>query len=158
MENSERLIYVRFRPAWAYLDGVREFCRFFCATTFENEEVAERMTVVVQEALENAVRYSNTKGNDLEISVESDGTNIEVAIESEPGPGHLERLRAELAQLNAMAPEEAYAMALQRAAEATVEGLRGFGLARILYEGKMDLRLCELPDGRRIRLIAGGTL
>jgi anti-sigma regulatory factor (Ser/Thr protein kinase) len=160
MENTPttRLIYVRFRPAWAYLDGVREFCRFFCATTFDDEEVAERMQVVVQEALENAVRYSNTQGADLEVSIESDGAQIEVVVESEPAPGHLDRLRAELEQLTAIPAEQAYAMALQRAAEASVEGLRGFGLARILHEGRMELRLLELEDSRRIRLVAGGKL
>jgi anti-sigma regulatory factor (Ser/Thr protein kinase) len=158
VDSTTRLIYVRFRPAWAYLDGVREFCRFFCATTFDDEEVAERLQVVVQEALENAVRYSKTQGADLEVSIESHGNDIEVTVESEPAPGHIERLREELAQLRTMTPEQAYASALQRAADASVEGLRGFGLARIVYEGRMDLTLTELPDSPRIRLSAGGKV
>ena len=53
---------MRFRPVWAYIDGIREFCRFFCATTFSGD-VAERASVVVQETLENAVKYSTDGEN-----------------------------------------------------------------------------------------------
>ena len=53
------LVFMRFRPAWAYIDGIREFGRFFCQTTFGTQELADRACVVIQETLENAVKYSS---------------------------------------------------------------------------------------------------
>ena len=67
------LVFMRFRPAWAYIDGIREFGRFFCETTFGTQELADRACVVIQETLENAVKYSsNSADSELELSIQSD--------------------------------------------------------------------------------------
>ncbi len=71
------LVFMRFRPAWAYIDGIRDFGRFFCQTTFGTQELADRACVVIQETLENAVKYSSKSADsELELSIESDGSNI----------------------------------------------------------------------------------
>ncbi|MGH7437569.1 MAG: hypothetical protein ACRENE_17975, partial [Polyangiaceae bacterium] len=63
---------MRFRPAWAYIDGIREFGRFFCEVTFGTSELAERARLVLQEALENAVKYSTDSAeSELELSIHS---------------------------------------------------------------------------------------
>src|SRR5882724_9235729 len=62
---NEPLIFLRFRPAWAYIVGVREFCRFFCEATYRQQDIAERARLVLQETLENAVKYS-TPGQQYE--------------------------------------------------------------------------------------------
>ena len=63
------LVFMRFRPAWAYIDGIREFGKFFCQTTFGTQELADRACVVIQETLENAVKYStNSDDSELELS------------------------------------------------------------------------------------------
>ena len=66
--SKEPLVFMRFRPAWAYIEGIREFGRFFCETTFGTTDVAERARVVIQETLENAVKYSTT-GEDSELEL-----------------------------------------------------------------------------------------
>jgi hypothetical protein len=148
---------MRFRPVWTYIDGVREFCRFFCQTTFGGTDLAERASVVVQETLENAVKYS-TGGDqaELELRIENQGENIEFSVASLPDPLHLTTLRNELSNIVAQTPEEAYVAAFLRAAQEPGEASR-LGLARIRHEGRTELSLQEEPGGR-IRITATGTL
>ena len=151
------LIVMRFRPAWTYIDGIREFCRFFCATTFKAQDLAERASVVIQETLENAVKYS-TQGDDaeLELRIENQGERIEFSVASLPDPAHLVTLRNELSSMSAQTPEEAYVAAFLRAVSQPGEISR-LGLARIRHEGRAELSLQEEPGGR-IRITATSTL
>jgi hypothetical protein len=151
------LVYMRFRPAWAYIDGVREFGRFFCLTTFKESDVAERARVVIQEALENAVKYS-TPGpeSELELSISSQGAHIEISVTSVPDPEHIGSLKAELDRINATDPAQAYLAAIERAAESPDASAR-LGLARIRFEGNVELSIREL-EGGRVRVTASGSL
>ncbi len=154
---GDSLVFMRFRPAWAYIDGIREFGRFFCQTTFQNAEIAERARVVIQETLENAVKYSvpGTEG-DLELSISARGSRLEISVCSTPLREHLESLRAEIDRLNCADPEEAYRDAFARAAD-TPDGPARLGLARIRFEGNAELNMEEVQGGR-IRITASGAL
>lgn len=151
------LVFMRFRPAWAYIDGIREFGRFFCATTFGAPEVAERARVVIHEALENAVKYStDSPDSELELLIQSNGQTIEIAVSSMPDATHVARLRSELSDIHSLGPEEAYVAAFLRAASEPDESSR-LGLARIRYEGGVEISLQE-QEGGRIRVTATGKV
>jgi hypothetical protein len=153
--SHEPLVFLRFRPAWAYIDGVREFCRFFCETTYRQQDLAERARLVLQETLENAVKYS-TPGNlsELELEVHADLERFEIAITSRPDPRHLQNLKLELEHLSALEPEAAYVAAFMRAANEPEASAR-LGLARMRYEARFELHLDEESDGR-VRITATG--
>ena len=151
------LVFMRFRPAWAYIVGIREFGRFFCQTTFGTQELADRACVVIQETLENAVKYSsNSADSELELSIESDGANIEFSISSRPDASHLSSLREELIGIQTLDPEQAYLAAFVRASNEPEASAR-LGLARIRYEGGVELSMKE-ESGGRIRITATGKL
>jgi len=155
LPSEEPLIFLRFRPAWAYIDGVREFCRFFCETTYRQQDLAERARLALQETLENAVKYSTPgKLSELELEVHADRHKFEIAITSRPDPKHLENLKAELEHLTMLAPEAAYIAAFVRAANEPEASAR-LGLARMRYEGRFELHLNEQADGR-VRITAVG--
>jgi hypothetical protein len=155
--SSGSLVRMRFRPAWAYIDGIREFGRFFCKTTFGTDELAERACVILQETLENAVKYScDSSDSELELSIETHGEQIVFSIASLPDPTHAARLRDELSGLHALDPKAAYLAAFQRAAMEPDAGSR-LGLARVRYEGNVELSMKE-EEGGRIRIIAVGKL
>jgi hypothetical protein len=148
---------MRFKPAWAYIDGIREFGRFFCETTFAKPDVAERACVVIQETLENAIKYSTDGPNgELELEIRAQGDQIEFSVASLPDPEHMEHLREEMAGLHALAPEQAYLAAFSRAASEPEASAR-LGLARVRYEGHVELSLREEESGR-IRITALGKL
>ena len=151
------LVFMRFRPAWAYIDGIREFGRFFCQTTFGTRELADRACVVIQETLENAVKYSSdTADSELELSIASDGLSIEFSVSSLPDASHLASLREELNGLQTLDPEQAYLAAFIRASNEPEASAR-LGLARIRYEGGVELAMKEEAGGR-IRITARGKL
>jgi hypothetical protein len=151
------LVFMRFRPAWAYIDGIREFGRFFCQTTFGAQELADRACVVIQETLENAVKYSTSDADsELELSIESDGRSIEFSVSSVPDAAHLRSLREELDGLRTLDPEQAYLAAFIRASNEPEASAR-LGLARIRYEGGVELSMKEEAGGR-VRITARGKL
>lgn len=162
MEERSRqrpAVFMRFRPAWSYIEGIREFGRFFCENTFGTPELAERACIVIQEALENAVKYSSSasqEGGELELLIESDGTNLEISVSSLPDAAHLAKLREELSDIHTLAPEQAYLAAFLRAANEQDQSSR-LGLARIRYEGGLEVSLQE-QEGGRIRITATGKL
>lgn len=156
-KNVHPIVFMRFRPAWAYIDGIREFGRFFCATTFGTPELAERARLVIQEALENAIKYStDSPESELELCIQSDGDNIEISVSSLPDAAHVERLKSELSDIHSLAPEQAYLAAFLRASMEPDQSSR-LGLARIRYEGGVELSMME-QEGGRIRVTATGKL
>jgi hypothetical protein len=151
------LVFMRFRPAWTYIDGIRDFGEFFCRTTFADPEVAARACIVIQETLENAIKYSQHDTSDeLELMISTSRTKIEFSVTSPPERLHLDKLRAELELLNRTDPEQAFLAALERAQRQPEESAR-IGLARMRYEGEVELTLHDAPDGR-IRFTARGKL
>jgi hypothetical protein len=151
------VVFMRFRPAWAYIEGIREFGRFFCQTTFGTVELAERARVIIQETLENAVKYStNSPASELELVIRADGDNIEFSVTSIPDPAHVENLKRELEGLYGLDPQEAYMAAFERAAKEPDASAR-LGLARVRYEGGVELAMSE-QEGGRICITASGKL
>ncbi len=151
------LVYVRFRPAWSYIEGIREFGRFFCERTFPEPSVADRATTILQETLENAIKYSSAgPDEEVEIALEADEGTLTISVTSTPAPEHVRVLKEELQRVNAQPPEKAYFDAFQRAA--TEVGARSrIGLARVRLEGDVDLHLTELESGR-ITVVARGSV
>ena len=155
-DAAER-IEVRFRPLWEYIEAIRSLGHSFCQTTFGTNAVTERAQLIIQEALENAVKYSQSgPKSELEVLISSSGDSIEISVGSKPTQQDLATLRDELRWIRAQDPQAAYIEAFKRAAE-NPEGSARLGLARMRYEGEVELSIVETGDGR-IRLIARGNL
>lgn len=149
------LVILRFRPAWAYIDGIWEFGRTFCATALGNPEAAERARIILQELLEVAVRHRTAApGAELELELALRDGRVEVAVTHRADPAHQVLLEGAVAWVNASAPEAAYLGALQSQPTESEAGAC-LGLARLRLEGKAELTLGVLQDGR-IRLQARG--
>ncbi len=153
----EPAVFIRFRPAWAYIEGIREFGRFFCQTTFNEARLSDRAQVMIQETLENAVKYSDRNAlSELELVMSMDGKQLEISVCSSPSPEHLGTLKQELEQLYLQAPEQAYLAAFERAAR-DPEASAKLGLARLRYECGAELSITEEGQGR-IRVTARAEL
>lgn len=156
-EQSLPLVFMRFRPAWAYIDGIREFTEFFCKTTFDDTKVAERARMIIQETLENAVKYSSPgPRSELELVINASDDNMEISVASKPDPQHLGALQQQVEELYERDPESAYLAAFRRAAS-NPEASARLGLARIRYEGNVELKL-DCNDDGRIRITAKGKI
>jgi hypothetical protein len=150
-------VLVRFRPAWSYIEGIREFGRFFCAATFNEPDLAERAQVMIQETLENAVKYSNRDAfSELEMLMTMDGKQLVVSVVSTPSVEHFGALQKELDALYEQDPEQAYLAAFERAAREPNASAR-LGLARLRFECKANLTVSD-EEGGRIRVTARAEL
>lgn len=153
----EPAVLVRFRPAWIYIEGIREFGKFFCAATFNQPELAERAQVMIQETLENAVKYSERNSlSELEMLMTMDGKELVVSVVSVPSVEHFGALKKELENLYKQDAEKAYLAAFERASKDPDASAR-LGLARLRYECGADLSVTE-EEGGRIRVTARAVL
>ena len=148
---------MRFRPRVAYIDGIRDFCSFFCRTTFPDSTVAVRVQLVIQEMLENAIKYSAVeKGCDVELEVrlEPENQQLVIVVLNYATAEAVNILRDEIATISKMEPEEAYFFSMQRAKRGAV-GVNRMGIARMRCDGQVDLSVSLTDDGR-IRVEARG--
>jgi hypothetical protein len=142
--DDHRIVHLRFKPLWLYVDAVREFCGFFARATFENDDLGERVSIVVHELVENAIRYGDDK--DLELRIERGPSEILVRVANTASEERADHLKKVFASFSGRPPAEAYIEALKRAATLPA-AQSGLGLARVRHEGKVDLDL-SLSPGR----------
>jgi len=154
---DDPLVFVRFFADRKYIEHLREICAFVVGARCGGIEVAQRTRVVVHEVVENAVKYADrSRCRELSLQICSNGGNMTISVSSVPEPNHLARLKAELNHLYSRDAKAAYVEAFRRAASMTVGSPR-IGLARVRYEGDVDLSVIE-EDGGRIRVTATGKL
>jgi len=141
--SVDRMVQLRFRPLWLYVDQVREFCGFFARATFGADAVGERVGLVVHELVENAIRYGDER--DLELCLERNGERVEISVANTTSPERASDLQEFLSDLLTLPAEQAYVRALEMAASRPAEQ-SGLGLARVRYEGQCDLELSVSAD------------
>jgi hypothetical protein len=149
--QSDRLVELRFKPLWLYVDAVREFCGFFARATFDDDELGQRVGLVVHELLENAVRYGDEQ--ELELRLERREKEIVICVINTTTDDRAQKLRELVDELNSQTPAAAYTRALQHAVglPSTESGL---GLPRVRYEGQVELNLDTSPG--RVTITARG--
>jgi hypothetical protein len=150
--GTDRLVQVRFKPLWLYVDAVREFCGFFARATFANDGLGQRVGLIVHELVENALRYGDEK--ELEVRLERRADEVVIRVANTTNDERARKLRGVFDALAKLSPAEGYTHALQHAASlpATESGL---GLPRVRYEGRVDLDLDIAPG--RVTITARGT-
>jgi hypothetical protein len=155
--TDQRFVSLKFRPLWAYIDGIREFCAFFCEATFGDPEMVERFRIVSHEALENAVKYSAAPAEDeVELEIYADEKHVNLTIINTASPEDIKILKEELGIVYSQAAEQAYAEAIERAMTLPEDSSR-LGLARMRAEGRVELSI-EEEDAGRLRLTAKAEL
>lgn len=151
-QPAHRLVELRFKPLWLYVDHVREFCGFFARATFDDEALGQRVGLVVHELVENAIRYGDEK--ELELRIERSEGGVLVCVANTTSDESARRLQEAFDRMLELLPEVAYTRAMERAVmlPSTESGL---GLPRVRYEGQVDLNL-EVGPGR-VCITARGT-
>ena len=149
-------VSMSFRPVWAYIDGVREFGRFFCETTFQQAELAERARVALQETLENALNHSQHTAGLLTLEITCDRDELRISTISSASAEQIRLLREEVEMLRAFDPEAGLLAAFARATREPESAPR-LGLARLRYECRFDVHVTQEGDGQ-VRVTAIGKM
>ncbi len=128
-------------PGWEAIEPFRAAVLACVKAVFPNPALAPSIGLVTAELLENAVKFGRWDEGGGMFALRMDGDSEHVAIEvSSPvadGDENLERLREELARIQAApSPEQAYTKALRAVALGKPACL---GLCRVAYEGGCDV-------------------
>lgn len=150
--SKQRLVHLRFKPLWLYVDKVREFCNFFAHATFEDEVLGERVGMVVHELVENAIKHGDER--ELEVRLEHDADHVVICVTNTADPARAKEFQGLFERQAALNASVAYAEALKRSVIQDIDK-SGLGIPRIRSEGAMELKL-DVTLGR-VSLTARGT-
>lgn len=151
-ETRKARMEVEFPPDWRVLHDLRLFVNKLVSTVADSDELAERVSMVVTELAENAVKYATSESALVRLRVQPTTTGIRCETENAASPRNIADLQKTLDAVNEGEAEEAYAKALIAACDELTSSSSKVGLARIRTEGRMKLS-CEVYDSR-VRMIA----
>ena len=142
---------LEFPPDWRVLHELRVFVNKLVFTVADSDELAQRVSMVVTELAENAVKYAENHTALVRLRVQPTLNGIRCETENLANPTHIDDLQRTLEKVNEGDAEEAYARALLEACDEVTTSSR-VGLARIRTEGGMKLS-CVVNDST-VRIIA----
>ena len=145
---------LKLPSSWAQIEAARLEAEKFLRENGVGGDVAQSLTMVVCELLENSLKYgiSSPKAPDvvLEIDLENGSAIVEVsnAFDEDARP-HLRRLDRRIQWIRGFAdPFEAYVERLRQVARRPVDDDEsGLGLVRIAYEGNAILDFVVAEEG-----------
>lgn len=143
---------VEFPPDWRVLRDLRLFVNKLVVAVADSDELAERVSMVVTELAENAVKYTTSQSALVRLRVQPTTSGIRCETENAAEPSHIADLQRTLDAVNEGDAEDAYARALIAACDELTSSSSKVGLARIRTEGKMKLS-CQVVDST-VRMIA----
>lgn len=141
---------VEFPPDWRVLRDLRTFVGKLVTSVIESEDLAARVSMVVTELAENAVKYSVANASIVRLSVEPTANGIRCETENRASASDIKQLEKTLSIVNEGDPMEAYANALIAISEN--DSSSRIGLARIRHEGQMEVRC--VVEKSMVRIIA----
>jgi hypothetical protein len=148
--NKAARMELEFPPDWRVLRDLRSFVNRLVISVIESNDLAARVSMVVTELAENAVKYAQTNSTVVRLRVEPTETGVRCETENQASPDHISQLKETLDLVNEGDPLEAYARALVGVSEHDTSSR--IGLARIRHEGQMDVR-CVVQNST-VRMIA----
>jgi hypothetical protein len=149
--NRNAKMELEFPPDWRVLRELRMFVTSLVFTVAESDSVAERVSMVVTELAENAVKYSSehSRSTVVRLRVEPTETGIRCEAENFAEPDAILELMRQIQRVNEGDSLDVYIKALSEAEEGTSSKV---GLARIRHEGQMTIS-CQVSDSK-VRMVA----
>lgn len=136
--NDQPALSVRFPPVWGHIVPLTQYVTALLEAKGRSDG-SERVSLVVHELLENAVKYGDP-ANEVKLEVSADaGQPITIRVTNRAHPSRLTVLERELRRTRGLAPQEAFTKALERLTQLP-EGSTMLGLARVALESEFDVQ------------------
>ncbi|HVU00773.1 MAG TPA: hypothetical protein VHE30_03445 [Polyangiaceae bacterium] len=141
--NDQPTFAIRIAPSWDQLEPLRRYLAFWLGTRVPDDGV-QRVGLVLQELLENAVKYGDpTSDVELSLTVSRSGNVVDLRVSNHAHPSRIAVLERELQRMRDLDPEEAFLRAMERIPKLP-KGTSMLGLARIAVEATLE---CEIGGG-----------
>lgn len=141
LDRHSTSIVVRTAPSWENIEPLRQYA--VATAGAAGELVAGRVGIVLQELLENAVKYGDAMSHiDVQITISSVRKHAEVRVANRAQPSRIALLKKEYdgVQGGGQAAGAAFARALTRS-QRLPQGSTMLGLARIAMESALTLEI-----------------
>ena len=132
-------VVVRFSPAWEKIEPLRQYAVAMAGGA--GEKVASRVGIVLQELLENAVKYGDAVGLvEVDVLISSLRKQAEIRVANRAQASRIALLRKEYDGIRGggETANAAFARALQRL-QRLPQGTTMLGLSRIAMESELTL-------------------
>jgi hypothetical protein len=137
--DSDLALFVKFPPKWAHIEPLRQYIDLAARGRGYNG-TADKLNIVAQELLENAVKYGDP-GSEVELELRIDAAKgIEIRVTNKAHRSRVALLEKEFQRIQAEPAREAFTKALQRL-QRLPDGATMLGLARIAMEASVNLRV-----------------
>jgi hypothetical protein len=130
-------IAVRFPPIWTHIQPLSTYASALLEVNGKGN-AAERVSIVVNELLENAVKYGDPAAEVTFELFADTGQTIVVRVTNKAHPSRVGILERELKRNAAATPKEAFARALERL-QHLPEGSSMLGLSRVALEAELGI-------------------
>lgn len=143
-ELSLRFVPLAFVTEWSRCGQTADYLARFLAYEFGNRENAVNvLSTVINELIENAVKFSADKAGLAEISVRQFGEYVSITTRNSANESQAESFREIAAGINAGDPEELFA---QRILHPPATGGAGIGLIMLRKDYEAQLNVSIAPD------------
>lgn len=133
-------LYVRFPPSWDHIDPLRQYAEVSVKAR-AGDGAADKVGIVIQELLENAVKYGVPATNiELEIHMADKGMGLDIVVRNQAHPSRLLILEREFQRIRAEPGAEAFNRAMQRMARLP-QGSTMLGLSRVAMESQLQVAI-----------------
>jgi hypothetical protein len=150
------VVYVELRvpPDAILVSLVRRFASEFFYRLVGDADMTSRLSVAVQELIENAVKYSESGETTCRLEVARDAGVAKITTTNQAHPTNVAELRSHVEEIcRAPDPARIYHEKLRLSGQRAGSGL---GLARIRGEGSIELDC--VVSGNTVRVIASAPL
>jgi anti-sigma regulatory factor (Ser/Thr protein kinase) len=154
--SGGRPIYLmlRMKPPWVFVDEIRRFVESFCSCACPGQSREAQIALAVHELMQNAIPQAGGEDVDLTLQVDPLANRIEIAVSNPCSDDQFHELLERVERLNS--EPDALRSYLRAMSEAPATSRGGLGLARIRFEGQLELAV--LREGRRVTVLARGLL
>ena len=137
---------------WAFIRRIRAFVGEFIDASVKTDTLHRRISMVANELLENAVKYSIDPEVHLELHLTEpykDDNWVKLEVINKGKESHIKRLKSTIEEIKQGNPVEAYLKRMKAVFEQKIsEEESQLGLARIRCEGRADIDLKVLEENK----------
>ena len=139
-ENSkDGFVKINIKSNWEYIPMTREFIANFLSVKVIDKNLISNATIVAEELLENAVRFSSFNGINFQINKNDNDSKIIIKITNYSNTKNAEDLLLNIDEINNSKDKlELYVTKLKNFTKDR-EKNQGVGLSRISYENKASI-------------------
>src|SRR5689334_18656477 len=150
-------LLIRMRPPWRFIDEIRRFVESFCACAQGAAEDREpQLALAVHELVQNAVPRAGDGDVELVLDVDDGADRVVVSVTNPCTDAEYQILKARVDAMNAEPDALKHYIETMRSTPTHVRG--GLGLARVRYEGQLEVRVRRDAAAGKVTVVAQGKL